>query len=53
MDIITLLLANGFFLSFLLLILLVILAASTSPKKPQRAKIKEDIQKIKKQVEED
>ncbi len=53
MDTIILLLANGFFLSFILLILLVILATTDAPKKPKKTKIKEDIQKIKEQVEED
>lgn len=52
MDTTTLLLSNGFFLCFLLLILLIILA-TYNPKKPEKTKIKEDIKKIKKQVEED
>ena len=44
------LLINGFFLSFLLLILLIFLASTNSPAKHKRQKIKEDLKKIKKEI---
>jgi len=54
MQAITILLINGFFLSFLLFILLVIFASKSSrPKqklRPSRGKIKDDIKKIKDQI---
>ena len=50
MNIETILLTNGFFLSLLLVILLVILASTTGKPKTNRKKVKEDIKKIKDQI---
>jgi len=53
MDTIMLLLANGFFLSFILLVLLIMLSSQLRSKKPDKIKIKADLKKIKEQIEED
>jgi len=53
MDPITILLMNGFFLSFILFILLVILATRNGRPRPKlkgKSRIKEDIRKIKDQI---
>ena len=50
MSIEVLLLTNGFFLSFLLFVLLVIFASTNGKHKKGRKKIKEDIKKIKDQI---
>ncbi|MBX4196526.1 hypothetical protein KW805_02985 [Candidatus Pacearchaeota archaeon] len=49
MDMTEILLANGFFLAVILLIMLVIFATS----RPKRRRVKEDLKKIKDQVEEE
>ena len=53
MNATTLLLGNGFFLSFVLLILLIALAFSGDKKKPQKKRVKSDLKKIKEQIEEE
>jgi len=54
MDIATLLIANGFLLSFILLILLVTMASKKErPYKGNRIKIRDDLKKIKAQISED
>lgn len=51
MDLAIILLGNGFFLSFILLVLLIILASQNGrSQRKKRGKVKEDIKKIKKQI---
>lgn len=54
MDLSTLLLLNGFFLSFLLLVLLIIFAtADYSKYSKDKSRITDDLKKIKEQVEDE
>ena len=53
MDIVTIMLFNGYFLAFLFLLLLIFLATTTGKKGSSKGKIKEDIKKIKAQIEKD
>lgn len=50
MEVEIILLANGFFLSFLLFVMLLLLASQTSSPRKKRARIKEDLKKIKAQI---
>lgn len=51
-DPVTILLTNGFFLSFLLFILLIVLSSKNNGKHPakKRSRVKDDLKKIKDQI---